>query len=96
MKKGFHFENKMVFGYVKNFLLENKNLFIMIKNGVENCALWEDFKKIPFLLEKDIEQNKFENNIVFFFKVKEWWKKLGKILLSKKFSISNVGYVIQT
>ena len=68
-EKVFHFENKIVFGCIKNFLLENKKLFRMRKNGVENCLLREYFKKIRFLLQKDIVQKKFENEI--FFKLRE-------------------------
>ena len=39
MRKSFYFENKIVFGYIKIFPLDNKMLFGMRINKVENCVL---------------------------------------------------------
>ena len=51
----------MVFVCVKIFLFENKKLSGMRKNSIENRALLEDFKKIHFLFQNSVVQNKFEN-----------------------------------
>ena len=33
-EKTIHFENKIIFGYIKNFLLKNKKLFVIRNNDI--------------------------------------------------------------
>ena len=56
-KKAFHFENKMVFGYVKNFLFENKSYLEWEKMilGIMHCE--NILKRLIFFFQKGIVEN---------------------------------------